>query len=171
MSILDVILTNPDPIIGGLTALLSAIGVSRWRKTTRAATVAEVDRWATVAVAVVVAAVKNGVFNDNAAAVSSFLTRFRKLAAAAGVVIKPEHEARAVLIAQEKLAEAINIVGDVSAARLSAVSDALLDDLARSPTVKSKAYRGGLGANVTVVDPHTGEKTVTTIPPEGRERP
>lgn len=130
MSILDLVRNNPDAVVTGVSTVLGWLGVSAWRKK-RAATAAEVDRWAAVAVAVIVVAIKNGVFNDNEAAVNAYLERFRKLAKAAGVEIKPEHEARALLIAQEKIAQAIGVVAEIEAGRLGAAAEALLANLER----------------------------------------
>jgi len=128
MNILDILRDNPDAVVTGVTTILGWLGVSAWRKK-RAATAAEVDRWAATAVGVVTVAIKHGVFKDDEAAVTAFLARFKKLATAAGVDIKPEHEARALLIAQEKIAEVIAQVTEIEAARLMTASEQLLADL------------------------------------------
>lgn len=136
-AIIDIIRDNPDAVVTGVTTLLGWLGIDRWRKGRRAATTAEVDRWAATAVGVITVAIKHGVFKDDEAAVTAFLARFKKLAAAAGVDIKPEHEARALLIAQEKIAEVIAQVTEVEAARLMTASEQLLADLDKwfPPTV------------------------------------
>lgn len=130
-AIIDIIRDNPDAVVTGVTTLLGWLGIDRWRKGRRAATTAEVDRWAATAVGVITVAIKHGVFKDDEAAVTAFLARFKKLAAAAGVDIKPEHEARALLIAQEKIAQAIGVVAEIEAGRLGAAAEALLANLER----------------------------------------
>lgn len=138
MSILDILRSDPDTVVAAATGIMSWLGFSGWRKK-RAATAAEVDRWAAVAIGVVVAAIKSGVFNDNTAAVNAFLKRFRGLAAAAGVEVTNAREQRAMLIAQEAITAAVNIVAAADAARLSAVSEALFADMERMYPSKKKA--------------------------------
>jgi hypothetical protein len=131
MSIFDVILANPDAATAAVTAVLGFFGGSRWRKNAREAPLAEVDRWASSAAGAIETAIALGVFADHDEAVIAYLKRFKTLAAAAGVVIKPEHEARALLIAQESITKAGQLAVEAQAVRLHAAAEALVANLAR----------------------------------------
>lgn len=102
----NAIAANPDTVLTIVTALLGLLGLGRWRQSVRNSTAGEVDRWASVAAGGVVLAIRSGLFATHEAALASFLAHFRKLAAAAGVNVTPDHEQRAIAIAQEQLVSA-----------------------------------------------------------------
>lgn len=124
MSSIWQILSNPETAAPLFTAIAGWLGWSGWRKK-RAATAAEVDRWASTAAGVVLLGIKVGAFGDDEAVAVAVLDKFTKFATAAGVEIKPEHEMRALLIAQEAVAKAGQAAVIVEAAKLQTAGAAL----------------------------------------------
>jgi hypothetical protein len=130
MSAVETALQNPDAIVAAVTTVLAWLGVDRWRKKRRASTLAEVDRWASTAAGAVELGVKLGVIQEADAATEA-LRRCRILAAAAGVTVSPDHEARALLLTKEALTRAGQFAVETQATRLRAAGEALLENLER----------------------------------------
>lgn len=95
MSVWSTITADPDAFIGIVTAILGAFGVNRWRSKTRESTLQEIDKWAQIAARMVVMAINSGELVKDEDARADFLKRFHALAAAAGVMVTSEYEARA----------------------------------------------------------------------------
>lgn len=128
-------LSNPETAAPLFTIVAGWLGWDGWRKK-RAATAVEVDRWASTAVGITLLGIKLGLFGDDEAAVVATLDKFKALAAAAGVQIKPEHEVRALLIAQEAVAKAGQLALLAEAAKLQTAGAALaakMDKLLAKP--------------------------------------
>ena len=103
MGIWNAIASNPDALIGVLSLLGGIFGVKRWRKATAASTVAQIDEWTEAAIGGVALLIDTGMLQDHESAVAEFLRRLRALAEAAGIEVRPDHEARALAKAHAAL--------------------------------------------------------------------
>lgn len=130
MSTIWQVLSNPETAAPIFTIVAGWLGLSTWYKK-RAATAAEVDRWASTAVGIVLLGVKAGAFGDDEQVVVAVLDRFKSIATAAGVEIKPEHEVRALLIAQEAVAKYGQVALGIELASLKRAADAMVANMKR----------------------------------------
>lgn len=121
---------DPNVLVPLITIIGGWFGFDTWRKR-RAATAAEVDRWASTAAGIVLMGVKLGAFKSDEDVVIDILDRFKKIAAAAGVEISTKHEARALTIAQEAVAAAGAAALGAELARLKGAADAMIKNMER----------------------------------------
>jgi len=135
MSILQFVASNPELTMELLTLVGGAFGLNRWRKK-RASTAAEIDRWASAAAQGAMLGIRLGLFPGREDALADFLRRLRELAAAFGIEITLEHEARGLAIFQEHLTK----VGQHAlAAELHKLHDVAGGALERLTALKAKA--------------------------------
>lgn len=132
-SIWQFISQHPDLVITAVSTLLGLFGAQRWRAAVRAATAAEVDRWANAAAAAVVVMIRAGVFRRDEDAAAEWLQRFRILAAAAGVQLTDADERRASAVAHEAIAAAGQEQIMLEAAKIDAALRKLAADMHRLP--------------------------------------
>lgn len=130
MSLLN-FLASPDGVtLIGL--VLGALGLKR-QAAKRAATNAEIDRWASTAFGAVALAIKAGVITDDTRAVSVGLEKLRTIAAAAGVEVSAEHEARALAIGHEAIVAAGQAALGDALKQLERAADAALKRMNAAP--------------------------------------
>ena len=132
----NAITANPDAVLLIVTSLLGIFGADRWRKAVRASTAAEVDRWANVAAAGIVLAIKTGIFKSNQDALATALERFQVLARAAGVNVKPEHLATATATIHRAVVAAGQDALGHQLAQLHGVAEHAMESLAKLPWAK-----------------------------------
>ena len=134
MSIWKIINENPDAVTTILAAVFGLFGFSRWRQNAKEATLAQVDRWAnTVAAGLVLGASHNLISASAEDFMAKALASFRLLARAAGVTLRPEHEARATAMMHAALVAAGESALPAAAARMHAAAQSAVASLAKLP--------------------------------------
>lgn len=125
MSILGLLADHPQDVATVLGILGGLLGLHKYAKK-REAVAAEVSRWASTAAALVVGAIQHGLITDEDEAIRRGLARFKALASAAGVVVTPAHEAKAVSVIAEAATAAAQAALKDAAQQLYKVADAAL---------------------------------------------